>query len=113
FLNYCGFAFVQCTLFFTHLNQGPEFLVAQTRTNSQMGRRQKIDHISADRLESTAHAIKERHCYSQRQGADGRESIRRRKRQEFWNQIAEQYYNGKDRNSDQPLRNASSQRALP
>ena len=113
FLNHFGFAFIQGALFFTHLNQGPQFLIAQARTSAQMRRREKIDDISANRLESTTHAIKKRHCYLQRQGADGRESIRRRKRQEFRNQITEQHHDGKDPNTSQPLRNASCERALP
>ena len=61
FLDHLGFAFVQGALFLSHLDEGLQFLVAQARARAQMRRRNTIEHIRADRLESVADAVKERH----------------------------------------------------
>ncbi len=36
FVDHFGFAFIQSALFFTHFKQGSQFLIAQTRSSSQM-----------------------------------------------------------------------------
>src|SRR5437763_6068866 len=65
FLDHFRFAFIQGALFFTHFNQRLQFLIAHACTGAQVSRREKIDNISADRLEFKTYAVLLQYRYYQ------------------------------------------------
>jgi hypothetical protein len=104
---------VQGALFFAHLDERFEFLVANLFSLLQVARREPVHNPRARSLEDAADAIEERHHGFEGEDAERRQSVRCGEGEQFRDQIAKQNDDGENDRRGEPGRDARGQGSRP
>ena len=113
FLDHLALGLLQRALCFAHLDERLQLLVADPRPDPQFRWGEPIDHQRAGVFEQMPDAIEQRHHQFEGENAQRRDPVRRRKGEQFWDEIAKEDDERKNGQRRDPGWQMGDERAFP